>query len=205
MKAAFLENTKISIRNDYPNPKPGETLVKVRLAGICGTDLEMINGYASFSGVIGHEFVGQVVDSQNKKLVGKRVVGEINVGCGTCSLCKQGLERHCSLRTVLGIHKRDGAFAQYLSLPEKNLHIIPDSISDEQAVFVEPLAATVPDEAVPNTFTKDLVVSTEVMVTLPAPAAEPRCTDLIALPEEATGQVDIPIIRTPLSRSDKLQ
>lgn len=141
MKAAFLENTKISIRNDYPNPKPGETLVKVRLAGICGTDLEMINGYASFSGVIGHEFVGQVVDSQNKKLVGKRVVGEINVGCGTCSLCKQGLERHCSLRTVLGIHKRDGAFAQYLSLPEKNLHIIPDSISDEQAVFVEPLAA----------------------------------------------------------------
>ncbi|HIH68734.1 MAG TPA: alcohol dehydrogenase catalytic domain-containing protein [Candidatus Nitrosotenuis sp.] len=141
MKAAFLDKNKISLVDDYQIPKSGETLVKVSLAGICGTDLEMIKGYASFSGVIGHEFVGVVVDSENKELLGKRVVGEINVGCDKCSFCKDGLERHCSQRTVLGIYNRSGAFAQYLSLPSKNLHIIPDSISDEQAVFVEPLAA----------------------------------------------------------------
>jgi len=141
MRAAYLDGSKISIREDYPDPKSGEALVKVRLAGICGTDLEMIQGYASYTGVLGHEFVGEVVDSKNKELLGKRIVGEINVGCGTCSMCSSGLERHCSQRTVLGIYKRDGAFAQYLSLPEKNLHVIPDNISDEQAVFVEPLAA----------------------------------------------------------------
>jgi threonine dehydrogenase-like Zn-dependent dehydrogenase len=141
MKAAYFDGSTISIQNNYPEPKPGETLVKVRLAGICGTDLEMIQGYASYTGVLGHEFVGQVVKSENKDLIGKRVVGEINAGCGKCQMCTTGLERHCPERTVLGIYKRDGAFAQYLSLPEKNLHVIPDSISDEQAVFVEPLAA----------------------------------------------------------------
>ena len=141
MKAAYLDGSKILIRADYPNPKLGEALVKVRLAGICGTDLEMIQGYASYTGVLGHEFVGEVVESKNKDLIGKRVVGEINAGCGKCSMCHSGLERHCPNRTVLGIFGRDGAFAEFLSLPEKNLHIIPDSISDEQAVFVEPLAA----------------------------------------------------------------
>lgn len=141
MKAAYFDGSTISIQNNYPEPKPGEILVKVRLAGICGTDLEMIQGYASYTGVLGHEFVGQVVKSENKDLIGKRVVGEINAGCGKCQMCTTGLERHCPERTVLGIYKRDGAFAQYLSLPEKNLHVIPDSMSDEQAVFVEPLAA----------------------------------------------------------------
>jgi threonine dehydrogenase-like Zn-dependent dehydrogenase len=141
MKAAYYDGTKISLHNDYPDPKQGEALVKVRLAGICGTDLEMIQGYASYTGVLGHEFVGEVIESANKDLIGKRVVGEINTGCGKCSMCTTGLERHCPQRTVLGIYKRDGAFAQYLTLPEKNLHVIPDSISDEQAVFVEPLAA----------------------------------------------------------------
>lgn len=141
MKAAYFDGSKISLRNDYPNPKLGEALVKVRLAGICGTDLEMLQGYASYTGVLGHEFVGEIIESANGDLVGKRVVGEINAGCGKCQMCTTGLERHCPQRTVLGIYKRDGAFAQYLSLPEKNLHVIPDSISDEQAVFVEPLAA----------------------------------------------------------------
>ena len=140
MKAAYFDGSKISVL-DYPIPRKGESLVKVRLAGICGTDLEMMRGYASYIGVLGHEFVGEVAESANKDLIGKRVVGEINAGCGKCSMCKSGLERHCPQRTVLGIYKRDGAFAQYLSLPEKNLHAIPDSISDEQAVFVEPLAA----------------------------------------------------------------
>lgn len=141
MKALCLDGTNLKLREDYPQPKSGEALVKVKLAGICGTDLEMIRGYASFTGVLGHEFVGVVADSQNKDLIGKRVVGEINVGCQKCDMCKKGLERHCSNRTVLGIYKRDGAFAEFLSLPEKNLHVLPDSIPDEQAVFVEPLAA----------------------------------------------------------------
>jgi len=141
MKALYFDGSKLALQKDYPIPKSGEALVKIRLAGICGTDLEMIQGYASFVGVLGHEFVGEVVESANKDLIGKRVVGEINAGCGKCQMCKTGLERHCSERTVLGIYKRDGAFAEFVSLPEKNLHVIPDSISDEQAVFVEPLAA----------------------------------------------------------------
>ncbi|MFY9300728.1 MAG: alcohol dehydrogenase catalytic domain-containing protein [Candidatus Nitrosotenuis sp.] len=141
MKALYLDDSKLELRNDHPQPKPGEALVKVTLAGICGTDLEMIRGYTSFTGVLGHEFVGIVQDSQNKELVGKRVVGEINAGCQKCDMCQRGLERHCPARTVLGIHKRDGAFAEFLTLPEKNLHILPDSVSDTQAVFVEPLAA----------------------------------------------------------------
>jgi threonine dehydrogenase-like Zn-dependent dehydrogenase len=141
MKAAYFDGSKLALKENYPMPKPGEAMIKVRLAGICGTDLEMIHGYASYTGVLGHEFVGEVVESTNKDLIGKRIVGEINAGCGKCQMCNTGLERHCPQRTVLGIYKRDGAFAQYLSLPEKNLHVIPDSISDEQAVFVEPLAA----------------------------------------------------------------
>lgn len=140
MKALYLEK-KITLKDDYPQPKSGEALVRVRLAGICGTDLEMIRGYMDYTGVLGHEFVGVVEKSSNYDLVGKRVVGEINAGCGRCTYCSSGLERHCPQRTVLGIYKRDGAFAQYLSLPEKNLHTIPDSISDEEAVFIEPLAA----------------------------------------------------------------
>jgi threonine dehydrogenase-like Zn-dependent dehydrogenase len=141
MKALYFDGTKIALRDDYPEPKSGEALVKVKLAGICGTDLEMIRGYMSYDGVLGHEFVGVVEKSDNPNLVGKRVVGEINAGCGKCNYCTTGLERHCPNRTVLGILKRDGAFAEYLVLPEKNLHVIPDSISDRQAVFVEPLAA----------------------------------------------------------------
>ncbi len=126
---------------NYPDPKPGESLVRVSLAGICGTDLEILDGYMAYNGVLGHEFVGVVEQSQNPDLVGKRVVGEINAGCNKCDSCKKGMQRHCPNRTVLGILKRDGAFAEFLSLPEKNLHVIPDSVSDEQAVFVEPLAA----------------------------------------------------------------
>lgn len=126
---------------NYPDPKPGESLVRVSLAGICGTDLEILDGYMAYNGVLGHEFVGVVEKSQNPDLVGKRVVGEINAGCNKCDSCKNGMQRHCPNRTVLGILKRDGAFAEFLSLPEENLHVIPDSITDEQAVFVEPLAA----------------------------------------------------------------
>ena len=141
MKATFFDGKQMIFDNNYPDPKFNETLVQVNLAGICGTDLEILNGYMKYSGILGHEFVGTVVKSNNSNLIGKRVVGEINAGCTKCDFCIKGMERHCPSRTVLGILKRDGAFAEFLSLPEKNLHVIPDSISDEQAVFVEPLAA----------------------------------------------------------------
>ena len=141
MKATCFDGQKIIFDEKYPEPKSDETLVKINLAGICGTDLEILDGYMKYHGILGHEFVGTVEKSKNPDLIGKRVVGEINAGCGACESCRIGMERHCSNRTVLGILKRDGAFAEFLSLPEKNLHVIPDSITNEQAVFVEPLAA----------------------------------------------------------------
>jgi threonine dehydrogenase-like Zn-dependent dehydrogenase len=141
MKAVYFDGEKMTFDKNYPEPDPGEALIRINLAGICGTDLEIIQGYMKYNGILGHEFVGTVEKSANSELVGKRVVGEINAGCCKCDYCEKGMERHCPNRTVLGILKRNGAFAEFLSLPEKNLHVIPDSISDEQAVFVEPLAA----------------------------------------------------------------
>lgn len=141
MKATSFDGKQMMYDENYPDPKPGESLVRVSLAGICGTDLEILDGYMAYNGVLGHEFVGAVEKSQNPDLIGKRVVGEINAGCNKCDSCKNRMQRHCPSRTVLGILKRDGAFAEFLSLPEENLHVIPDSITDEQAVFVEPLAA----------------------------------------------------------------
>ena len=141
MKATFFDGKQMKYDENYPNPKSDEPLVRVSLAGICGTDLEILDGYMEYNGVLGHEFVGVVEESNNPELIGKRVVGEINAGCNRCDSCKKGMQRHCPNRTVLGILKRDGAFAEFLSLPEENLHVIPDSITDEQAVFVEPLAA----------------------------------------------------------------
>ena len=120
----------------------GEALVGVSLSGICNTDLEIVRGYAGFEGTIGHEFVGVVERAHDRpEIVGKRVVGEINAGCGACELCIGGDPRHCAKRTVLGIVGRDGAHAQYLNLPAGNLLVLPDEVSDEKAVFVEPLAA----------------------------------------------------------------
>jgi len=118
-----------------------EALVKVSYAGICATDLEIIKGYMGFSGIPGHEFSGRVVESSNRKLIGRRVTGEINLPCGRCGLCRNGLKNHCPERSVLGIYGKDGAFADYLTLPVKNLHPIPDQITDVEAVFTEPLAA----------------------------------------------------------------
>ena len=126
-------------------PRPciagGESLIRLLKAGICNTDIEIIRGYFGFRGVLGHEFVGVVEASRNPSLVGKRVVGEINASCGQCDYCRKGLGRHCPKRTVLGILGRDGAFQDFFLLPEENLHVLPESISDEAAVFVEPLAA----------------------------------------------------------------
>lgn len=123
-----------------PDAGPGEVLIRVRMAGICNTDLEIIRGYMGFSGTLGHEFAGEVADGR-PSLQGRRVVGEINVGCGACAACREGLERHCSERSVLGILGRAGCFAEYVILPEKNLHLIPDTISDQAACFIEPTAA----------------------------------------------------------------
>ena len=127
---------------DAPVPRrAGESLVQVVCAGICNTDLEIVKGYAGFQGTPGHEFVGRVVESPDNSLIGRRIVGEINAGCGNCELCRRDDPRHCADRTVLGIKGRDGAFAEFLSLPTRNLVELPDSISDDAAVFVEPLAA----------------------------------------------------------------
>ncbi len=122
--------------------RPDEALVKVRLAGICNTDLEIVRGYAGFRGVLGHEFVGEAVTAPGRpELVGRRVVGEINAGCSGCELCRSGDPRHCPGRTVLGIVARDGAHAEFLSLPTANLLAVPDTVEDRAAVFAEPLAA----------------------------------------------------------------
>ena len=143
MRAVVLNAGTLTLR-DRPVPAvPGECLVRVTAAGICGTDLELLRGYAGFSGVPGHEFVGVVerVDAADSAWMGRRVAGEITVGCGRCDGCRRAGRGHCDVRTVLGIRGRDGAFAEYLSLPAANLHAVPDSIDDRTAVFVEPAAA----------------------------------------------------------------
>lgn len=141
MQSLWLENQALSLR-DIPHPiKPAEALIRVQLSGICGTDLELVRGYYPFTGIPGHEFVGEVIDSPDKSWIGKRVVGEINVVCGECEQCKNGRPTHCEKRTVLGIANRDGVHAEYTSLPLANLHLVPDSVPDEAAVFTEPLAA----------------------------------------------------------------
>lgn len=141
MKALRFDG-KLQLVRDAPMPRrPGEALIQVLKAGICNTDLEITKGYAAFGGILGHEFVGRVIESPDDALLGRRVVGEINVGCNECALCRAGDSRHCVTRTVLGIKGRDGALAEFLSLPTRNLLPVPDSVSDETAVFVEPLAA----------------------------------------------------------------
>lgn len=141
MKALWLENNKIEMR-DVPQPEArDEALIKIRMAGICSTDLELVKGYYPYTGILGHEFVGEVVTASDDGWVGARVVGEINASCWTCDACRNGRPTHCENRTVLGIANRDGVFAEYTTLPLENLHRVPDSVPDEMAVFTEPLAA----------------------------------------------------------------
>ncbi len=143
MKALWLEDRELSVR-DVPAPLcEDEALIRVRVSGICGTDLELVRGYYPFTGVIGHEFVGDVVASPDADWLGARVVGDINASCGACEQCLAGRPTHCEARTVLGISERAGAHAEYLTLPVANLHRVPDSVSDEAAVFTEPIAAAV--------------------------------------------------------------
>jgi threonine dehydrogenase-like Zn-dependent dehydrogenase len=146
MKALYIKKGRLSFRKDYPEPKlkADEALVKVNLAGICSTDLELVKGYANFEGIPGHEFVGEVVkvkNSKDKKLIGRRVVSNINLGCGECEYCNVGIKEHCLNGKALGIIKKDGIFAEYVSLPVANIYTLTESVTDRQAVFVEPLAA----------------------------------------------------------------
>jgi len=141
MNALWLEDNKISLR-DVPQPRESnEALIKIRKAGICSTDLELVKGYYPYTGVLGHEFVGDVVEADDASWIGQRVVGEINVVCNQCEQCLNGRPTHCEHRSVLGIVNRDGVFAKFTTLPIANLHRVPDSIPDEMAVFTEPLAA----------------------------------------------------------------
>lgn len=144
MRGLWLEKQKLSYREDLPRPAvtPGLARIFTLQAGICATDLEMVRGYYPFTGVPGHEFVGEVVEAPlNEAWVGKRVVGEINLTCGHCRSCLAGREHHCENRTTLGIFKKDGVFAGYFTLPVENLHEVPTGVTDDQAVFTEPLAA----------------------------------------------------------------
>ena len=141
MKAVVFDGRLRVQERPEPPFTGGETLIRLLKAGICNTDLEITRGYFRFQGVLGHEFVGLVKASRNPALVGKRVVGEINAACGQCSYCRKGLGRHCPSRTVLGILGRDGSFQESFFVPEESLHVVPQSISDDAAVFVEPLAA----------------------------------------------------------------
>ena len=144
MRALWLEDQKLTYRTDLPTPRPapGEALIRTRLAGICSTDLELLRGYYPFTGVPGHEFVGEVVEAHSAPhLEGKRVVGEINLVCGDCAYCHAGRPTHCLKRTALGIAGRNGVFADYFTLPVENLHLVPEDVADEEAVFTEPLAA----------------------------------------------------------------
>ena len=163
MQALHWDGHELSLRSSYATPRKSKiedrdskivgttgigseigdahaALIKVHLAGICTTDLQIFKGYMNFRGIPGHEFVGSVIEGP-QALIGKRVVGEINFACGRCDYCARGLGRHCPSRTVMGILRADGVFAEFVSVPVANLHEVPASVSDEEAVFTEPLAA----------------------------------------------------------------
>jgi alcohol dehydrogenase len=142
MLAVHLENGLVDVRDEPPPERPeGYALIRLLCGGICNTDLELQRGYYGFAGTPGHEFVGEVVEADSPAWIGRRVVGEINLACGCCEWCRRGLGRHCPGRGVLGIVRHPGAFREYLTLPERNLHALPDELPTERAVFAEPLAA----------------------------------------------------------------
>ena len=141
MKAVVFDGELSLEERAVPERRAGEALIRVTLAGICNTDVEILRGYMDFAGILGHEFVGVVEECDDPSWLGRRVVGEINIACGACDFCAGGLGRHCRNRSVLGIAGKDGAFAEFVTLPVRNLHAAPDAVADQQAVFTEPLAA----------------------------------------------------------------
>jgi len=160
VKALHWDGQSLTVKTSYPSPELArdQALVRVRLAGICATDLQIFKGYMGFHGVPGHEFVGEVTEGA-PALMGKRVVGEINFACGRCEFCRRGLGRHCAKRQVMGILGADGCFAEAVAVPARNLHLVPDGVSDEEAVFTEPLAAAFEIlEQVEIDFTREVLV-----------------------------------------------
>lgn len=153
MRALVWDGEDLRFIHDVPDPATtdGHALVRVHLAGICSTDLQILKGYMSFRGILGHEFVGDVVEGP-PKWRGRRVVGEINFACGVCSVCRAGRRRHCPTRTVLGIQGADGTFAEQVRIPVSNLHLVPDGVDDRTAVFTEPLAAAFEADLQTKTF-----------------------------------------------------
>lgn len=151
---ALVGRPELRVSTTYPEPvrRPGEALVRMRLAGVCDTDIQLCRGYLQYEGVLGHELVGEVLESDDPSWKGARVVADINAGCGACAACAAGNSHHCARRTVLGIVGRDGAFAERLVVPDRCLVRVPDSVSDDQAVFAEPLAAALHvDDDLPRT------------------------------------------------------
>jgi threonine dehydrogenase-like Zn-dependent dehydrogenase len=142
MRGLWLENKQLLFRDNIPVPEPPKDEVRVRVlrAGICNTDLELIRGYYPYTGILGHEFVG-IIEQGPEEFINQRVVGEINASCGECWFCQTGQPTHCENRTVLGIVNRNGAFADYLTLPLKNLHLVPENVTTDAATFTEPIAA----------------------------------------------------------------
>lgn len=142
MLALLLDGAPRLVRDHRaPARAPGEALVRMRRAGVCDTDLQLARGYMGYRGVLGHEFVGQVLEADGARWIGRRVVADINAGCGACEDCLERDGHHCRARTVLGILGRDGAFAERFVVPERCLVEVPDAVPDERAVFAEPLAA----------------------------------------------------------------
>lgn len=137
----FDKKLQLKIDIDKPKPNKGESLIKISLSSICNTDIEILKGYKNFTGVLGHEFVGIVEESENKDLIGKRVVGDINIGCSKCKFCKKGLKNHCMNRKILGMKDKNGSFQEYITLPNENIYIVPENVTDLEAVFTEPIAA----------------------------------------------------------------
>lgn len=182
---ALVYDGRVHLEPDYPDPEPeaGDALVRVRMAGICNTDLELVRGYLSFRGVLGHEFVGVVERSPQHSQVGQRVVGEINASCGVCATCRAGRPTHCPARTTLGIDRRDGAFADMLTLPSHLLHEVPDSVSDRVAVFAEPLAAAMEilEQVHVRPTDRVVVVGDGKLGLLVAQALAPTGCDLLAI------------------------
>lgn len=141
MLAVYIDDQLFGRAAPIPQAGPQQARIKVNLIGICNTDIELVKGYMGFRGILGHEFVGIVDACDDERWLGKRVVGEINLGCGSCPNCYAGMQRHCPSRSVLGILNKDGAMAEYVTLPTANLHVVPEHIPDDVAVFTEPLAA----------------------------------------------------------------